>query len=79
MIYLLCRAAAQRWDGEGALLFTSSSGVYDVHDNGSCDEVSLFYAYPVFFNCAVLIRQWLITNRVQPMFMSCSSPDEGLC
>lgn len=32
------RAAAQRWDGEGSLLFTSSSGVYDVHNNGLCDE-----------------------------------------
>lgn len=39
--YLLCRAAAERWDGEGALLFTSSSGVYDVHDNDLCDEVGL--------------------------------------
>ncbi|XP_024391486.1 uncharacterized protein [Physcomitrium patens] len=32
------RAAAQRWNGEGSLLFTSSSFVYDVHDNGHCDE-----------------------------------------
>jgi len=37
------RAAAQRWNGEGSLLFTSSSGVYNVSDNGPCDETS-----PVF-------------------------------
>lgn len=41
--HLLCRAAAERWDGEGALLFTSSSGVYDVRDNGLCDEVNPFF------------------------------------
>jgi len=49
-IYLLCRVAAQRWDGEGALLFTSSSGVYDVHVNGFCDEVGLYYDKKIF-NC----------------------------
>lgn len=42
LLSLLCRVAAQRWDGEGALLFTSSSAVYDVHDNGFCDEVGLY-------------------------------------
>ncbi|KAL2650412.1 hypothetical protein R1flu_018540 [Riccia fluitans] len=32
------RAAAERWNGEGSLLFTSSSAVYAVNDNGLCDE-----------------------------------------
>lgn len=34
------RAAAQRWNGEGSLLLTSSSAVYDVSDNSVCDEIS---------------------------------------
>ncbi|OAE27522.1 hypothetical protein AXG93_3857s1200 [Marchantia polymorpha subsp. ruderalis] len=32
------RAAAERWNGEGCLLFTSSSALYAVSDNGVCDE-----------------------------------------
>lgn len=36
------REAAQRWNGEGSLLFTSSSALYDVSDNGICDEVNAF-------------------------------------
>ncbi|KAJ7538561.1 hypothetical protein O6H91_11G054300 [Diphasiastrum complanatum] len=32
------RLAAQRWNGLGSLLFTSSSAVYDCEDNGPCDE-----------------------------------------
>eukprot|EP00245_Coleochaete_scutata_P006790 TRINITY_DN21576_c0_g1_i1.p1 TRINITY_DN21576_c0_g1~~TRINITY_DN21576_c0_g1_i1.p1 ORF type:complete len:372 (-),score=60.71 TRINITY_DN21576_c0_g1_i1:189-1304(-) len=32
------RAAAQRWNGVGSLLFTSSSALYDVNDGGWCDE-----------------------------------------
>lgn len=27
------------WNGEGSLLFTSSSAPYDCFDNGPCDEV----------------------------------------
>ncbi|CAK9199281.1 unnamed protein product [Sphagnum troendelagicum] len=34
------RAAAERWNGVGSLLFTSSTAVYDVSDNGPCDENS---------------------------------------
>ena len=34
-----CRAAAERWNGEGSLLFTASTAIYDVNDNGPCDEV----------------------------------------
>lgn len=34
------RAAAERWDGSGSLLFTSSSAVYAVSDNGPCYETS---------------------------------------
>jgi hypothetical protein len=55
-IYILCRAAAQRWDGEGSLLFTSSSGVYDIHDNGLCDEVGLSHGYLCFVNLSLLSR-----------------------
>lgn len=75
LIYLLCRAAAQRWDGEGALLFTSSSGVYDVHDNGFCDEVGLFHAYLFFVNYGVLCFyvQPTVCSRC---FRSISLPDE---
>ncbi|KAJ4722247.1 NAD(P)-binding Rossmann-fold superfamily protein [Melia azedarach] len=32
------RLAALSWNGEGSLLFTSSSAPYDCNDNGSCDE-----------------------------------------
>ncbi|CAM6099914.1 unnamed protein product [Calypogeia fissa] len=32
------RAAAERWNGEGSLLFTSSSALYDVNDNSICNE-----------------------------------------
>ncbi|EFJ34402.1 hypothetical protein SELMODRAFT_438793 [Selaginella moellendorffii] len=32
------RRAAERWNGEGSLLFTSSSAVYDCFDNGLCVE-----------------------------------------
>ncbi|KAL2630328.1 hypothetical protein R1flu_015014 [Riccia fluitans] len=32
------RAAAERWNGEGSLLFTSSTALYAVSDNGVCDE-----------------------------------------
>ncbi|KAL3688235.1 hypothetical protein R1sor_014544 [Riccia sorocarpa] len=32
------RAAAERWNGEGSLLFTSSIALYAVSDNGVCDE-----------------------------------------
>ncbi|TKY72009.1 hypothetical protein E2542_SST00743 [Spatholobus suberectus] len=34
------RLAASCWNGEGALLFTSSSAPYDCNDNGLCDEDS---------------------------------------
>jgi len=33
------RLAASSWNGEGSLLFTSSSAPYDCNDNGLCDEV----------------------------------------
>ncbi|GMH29292.1 hypothetical protein Nepgr_031135 [Nepenthes gracilis] len=32
------REAASSWNGEGSLLFTSSSAPYDCSDNGFCDE-----------------------------------------
>eukprot|EP00271_Cylindrocystis_brebissonii_P000828 TRINITY_DN11011_c0_g1_i1.p1 TRINITY_DN11011_c0_g1~~TRINITY_DN11011_c0_g1_i1.p1 ORF type:complete len:364 (-),score=45.21 TRINITY_DN11011_c0_g1_i1:659-1750(-) len=32
------RAAAERWNGKGTLLFTSSSAVYDVSNNDPCPE-----------------------------------------
>ncbi|KAL2341166.1 hypothetical protein Fmac_009106 [Flemingia macrophylla] len=32
------RLAASCWNGEGSLLFTSSSAPYDCNDNGLCDE-----------------------------------------
>lgn len=41
MIFLHPRAAAERWNGVGSLLFTSSTAVYDVSDNGPCDEVQM--------------------------------------
>ncbi|RDY06581.1 hypothetical protein CR513_09406, partial [Mucuna pruriens] len=34
------RLAASCWNGEGSLLFTSSSAPYDCNDNGLCDEDS---------------------------------------
>nr|KYP62863.1 hypothetical protein KK1_017421 [Cajanus cajan] len=34
------RLAASCWNGEGSLLFTSSSAPYDCNDNGFCDEDS---------------------------------------
>lgn len=34
------RLSAEYWNGEGAFLFTSSSGLYDVEDNGPCVEDS---------------------------------------
>lgn len=60
----LCRAAAQRWDGEGSLLFTSSSGVYDVHNNGLCDEVSVFYYSEVAVSASVVLSFSLVSHMV---------------
>ncbi|CAA0834800.1 NAD(P)-binding Rossmann-fold superfamily protein [Striga hermonthica] len=32
------REGTLKWNREGSFLFTSSSALYDCHDNGSCDE-----------------------------------------
>ncbi|XP_077240538.1 uncharacterized protein LOC143881383 [Tasmannia lanceolata] len=37
------RMAASNWSGEGSLLFTSSTAVYDCNDNGLCDEDSQIF------------------------------------
>jgi hypothetical protein len=53
---LLSRAAAQRWNGEGSLLLTSSSAVYDVSDNSVCDEVPLFLLQQRNHHLLVILR-----------------------
>jgi hypothetical protein len=50
------RAAAQRWNGEGSLLLTSSSAVYDVSDNSVCDEVPFFILQQRNHHMLVILR-----------------------
>lgn len=60
----LCRVVVQRWDGEGLLLFMFSSGVYDVYNNGFCDEVSVFYYFEVVVFVLVVFFFFLVFYMV---------------
>ena len=60
------RLAASCWNGEGALLFTSSSAPYDCNDNGLCHEVGL----KTFFGCSLSVFYILICAIDHHLFSS---------